>query len=283
MSASALLKRNWLWLGLVLLCAFIAYAAFVAPSKIASMELEREATVAATRIGTELKAEPGTLIDAFARPSLAPHVSRIFDKFGYGHRVLRYELYDNTGTLTFTSGKADLKLDQEAGRVPHASFPAEPKVTVHDRANAAVSHLAVLTLPTRMSGQPDGTLLVYLDQSEQAKALSRYFGLIAAVTLLLLGAGVATPIALAWTRTGSGARPKRSSSKAWIRRCSGGAWSSKSFGWRSAARSSNSSISRNTISPPARKSASRRWSAGTILCMARSRPPISSPWRRIPA
>ena len=50
-----------------------------------------------------------------------------------------------------------------------------------------------------MSGQPDGTLLVYLDQSEQANTLSRYFGLIAGVTLLLLGAGVATPIALAWT------------------------------------------------------------------------------------
>ena len=44
-------------------------------------------------------------------------------------------------------------------------------------------------------------MLVYLDQSEQAKVLSRYFGLIAAVTMLLLGAGVATPIALAWTRS----------------------------------------------------------------------------------
>ena len=60
---------------------------------------------------------------------------------------------------------------------------------------------AVLAIPAHLSGEADGTLLVYLDQSEQANALSRYFGLIAGVTLLLLGAGVATPIALAWTRS----------------------------------------------------------------------------------
>jgi hypothetical protein len=47
----------------------------------------------------------------------------------------------------------------------------------------------------------DATLLVYLDQSEQASVLSHYFGLVAAITMLLLGAGVATPIALAWMRS----------------------------------------------------------------------------------
>jgi hypothetical protein len=106
MSALASLKRNWLLAALVLLCALTVFAAFVAPSEIGKMELELEASTAATRIGAEL-----------------------------------------------------------------------------------------------LSGEADGTLIVYLDQSEQANALSRYFGLIAGVTLLLLGAGVATPIALAWTRS----------------------------------------------------------------------------------
>jgi hypothetical protein len=110
----------------LLLCALISYAVFVAPSRIGRMELEREAMVAATRIGAQLQAEPGTLIDAFARPALAPYVNRIFEDLGYAHRVLRYE---------------------------------------------------VLTIPTRMSGQPDGTLIVYLDQSEQANALSVLFRL----------------------------------------------------------------------------------------------------------
>src|SRR6478672_5371440 len=98
MSALASLKRNWLLAALVLLCALTVFAAFVAPSEIGKMELELEASTAATRIGAEL-----------------------------------------------------------------------------------------------LSGAADGTLIVYLDQSEQANALSRYFGLIAGVTLLLLGAGVANP------------------------------------------------------------------------------------------
>jgi hypothetical protein len=121
MSVSALIKKYWLWAGLVLLCAMIAYAAFVAPSRIGQLELEREARTASARIGAGLKGEPSTL--------------------------------------------------------------------------------PVLTIPVHMTGQPDETLLVYLDQSEQAAVLSRYFGLIAAITMLLLGAGVATPIALAWMRS----------------------------------------------------------------------------------
>jgi hypothetical protein len=50
MSALASLKRNWLWAALVLRCALIVYAAFVAPSEVGKMELEREASTAATRI-----------------------------------------------------------------------------------------------------------------------------------------------------------------------------------------------------------------------------------------
>ncbi len=201
MSALALLKKNWLWAVLVLICAVVAYAAIVAPSEIGKMELQYEADTAATRISAELKGEPGTLIDAFTRPALAPHASRVFDQLGYGPRVLRYDLYDNAGNLTFTGGKAGLDLGADVEGAPHEFPNGQPTVTLHNRSDAAVSNFAVLAIPTRMSGEPDGTLLVYLDQSEQAKTLSRYFGLVAAVTLLLLGAGVATPIALAWTRS----------------------------------------------------------------------------------
>src|SRR6476660_3619696 len=104
-----------------------------------------------------------------------PHVNRIFEGLGYAHRVLRYELYDNAGNLTFTSVSTALWLAPEVEEVPRG-FPAtETAVTLHNRSNAAVSQFAVLTNPTRMSGGPDGTLIVYLDQSEQANALSGYF------------------------------------------------------------------------------------------------------------
>ena len=201
MSALASLKRNWLLAALVLLCALTVFAAFVAPSEIGKMELELEASTAATRVGAELNGEPGTLADAFARPALAPHLSGIFEKLGYDHRVLRYELYDHAGNLSFASVKAGLTFDPSVDGTPRVLPSAERTVTLRNRSNAAVSHFAVLAIPAHLSGEADGTLIVYLDQSEQANALSRYFGLIAGVTLLLLGAGVATPIALAWTRS----------------------------------------------------------------------------------
>jgi hypothetical protein len=44
MSALASLKKNLHWAGLVLLSALIAATAFVAPSRISRLELERERT-----------------------------------------------------------------------------------------------------------------------------------------------------------------------------------------------------------------------------------------------
>ena len=57
--------------------------------------------------------EPDALVDALTSPSLTPQFGAILDRSGYGHRVLRYELYDQQGGLAFTSGMAGLKLDDE--------------------------------------------------------------------------------------------------------------------------------------------------------------------------
>ena len=199
LSASASLKRNWTWLGLLLLCVLLAAAAFVAPSRIGKIELRNEATSAAARIGDAIKKRPQTLIGAFASPELAAHVGSIFQELGYDHRVLRYEIYDDGGNLAFTNTRPGLQFDLEERDIPQGDD--DPKVSVYNRSSSAVSHFAVLTIPIRLSGHRDGTLLVYLDQSDRAKMLSRYFGLIVAVTMLLLGAGVALPIVLAWTRS----------------------------------------------------------------------------------
>jgi len=199
MSALASLKRNWVWAALLLLCVLIAAAAFVAPAKIGKMELRNEAEIAAARISDAVKKQPQTLIGAFAPPELAAHVGSIFRDLGYDHRVLRYEIYDDAGNLAFTHTEPGLQLEREMSEVPLGDD--DPKVSIYNRSGATVSHFAVLTIPIRLRDHQDGTLLVYLDQSERAKMLSRYFGLIAAVTMLLLGAGVALPIVLAWTRS----------------------------------------------------------------------------------
>ena len=59
---------------------------------------------------------------ALASPSFTTQFADILDKWGYSNRVLRYELYDKEGELTFTSGLAGLKLDDELATL--LAFPA---------------------------------------------------------------------------------------------------------------------------------------------------------------
>ena len=201
MSTLTSLKKYWYWVALVVLSVLIASAAFVAPSKISQIELEREALVAANRLKARMLNEPDALFYSLASPSPTPQFAEILDKSGYSHRVLRYELYDRDGQLAFTSGLAGLKLDDDIATLFASPADEAPKVTLYQGSGeGAPSHFAALTLPLALNGEPRGTLVVYLDQSDQASALSSYFGLVAAITLILLGAGIAVPAVFAWMR-----------------------------------------------------------------------------------
>ena len=133
-----------------------------------------------------------------------PQFADILNKSGYGHRVLRYELYDDDGSLTFTSGPAGLQLDDELATVLASADDERPRSRSIKRsgtcrlANFAVAHPSARP-ERRADAEP---CVVYLDQSDQATVLSSYFGLIAGITLLLLGAGIAAPAAFAWMRSG---------------------------------------------------------------------------------
>jgi GGDEF domain-containing protein len=188
---------------LALLCVLIAITAVLAPGKISSLELRREAMMAAERIRAQMLKEPDAVFEALTRPGHAPQLANIFDQAGYAHRVLRFELYDEAGQLRFTSGLSGMNLSdfpQAATAGPTAEMP---EVALYEAAgrNTAPTDFAVFTLPMQVNGQPHGTLVVYLNQSDQASVLSDYFGIIAAVTLLLLSVGIATPAAFAWMRS----------------------------------------------------------------------------------
>jgi hypothetical protein len=199
MAATATRKRQWQWAGLALLCAAIAGAALFVPGRISQIELGREAFVAAERLHAQLMTEPDALFDAVGRPQ---QFAAILDKSGYGHRVLRYELYDPDGDLAFTSGQSGLTLSGDWAGLPAGGSSRPFTVTLHDgAAGLDITHFAALTLPLTLNRTPRGTLIVYLDQSDQANVLSSYFGLIAAITLLLLCIGIATPVAVAWMRS----------------------------------------------------------------------------------
>ena len=201
MSGLVSLKKHWLWAGLVVLSALIAVAALVAPGKISRYELDREAQTAAGRLKVQMLNEPDTLFYALAGPSFTTQFADILNKWGYGPRVLRYELYDKEGNLTFTSGLAGLKLDDELATVLAAPAMEAPKVALYQSQDGRKpSNFASLTLPLALNGEPRGTLVVYLDQSDQATVLANYFTWVVGITLALLGAGIALPAAFAWMR-----------------------------------------------------------------------------------
>ncbi len=196
------LKKHWHWVGLALLSALITTTALLAPSSVSRLELKREALVAEDRIRADLLDEPNVVIDALTRPGLAPQLSEVFDKSGYGHRILRYELYNAKGRLIFTSGQASIALDDRP--VDVTSNPQQDGSVVglyEGSTETGPAHFAVLRIPLNLDERVRGTLAIYLDQTDQASVLSGYFGLIATVTLILLGIGVATPVAFAWMRS----------------------------------------------------------------------------------
>jgi diguanylate cyclase (GGDEF)-like protein len=203
MASSETLKKQWHWVGLALLCALIAVTAFLALGKISNLELRREAVTAAERIRAQMLKEPDAVFGALMQPGLSPQFANILDHAGYAHRVLRFELYDEAERLRFTSGLSGLNLSGVPASATAPPTPETPEVALYVAAaeGGSLTNFAVLTLPLQLNGAPRGTFVVYLNQTDQANVLSDYFGIIAAVTLLLLGVGIATPAGFAWMRS----------------------------------------------------------------------------------
>ena len=196
------LKKYWHWVGLALLSAIIAATALIAPSRVSLLELEREALVAQGRIRDYLRDRPNVVVDAITKPGLAPQLKEVFEDSGYAHRVLRYELYNAKGELVFTSGHASVELSDDIGDVKSDPGTKGGVLGLYSGSKASSpTHFAVISIPLRFRDDARGSLIVYLDQSDQANVLRGYFGLIALVTLVLLGIGVATPVAFAWMRS----------------------------------------------------------------------------------
>jgi len=117
-------------------------------------------------------------------PGGAAQLAEVFNEAGYGRRILRFELYDSKGELVYTSGLANLRLDRTA--VAAAINPKMNGATISLHAGQArnqPSHFARLHIPISLRDDVNGSLEIYLDQSEQASVLSSYFGDVALVTL----------------------------------------------------------------------------------------------------
>ncbi|MHA1134584.1 MAG: diguanylate cyclase domain-containing protein, partial [Alphaproteobacteria bacterium] len=146
--------------------------------------------------------DPQVVHNALNVPGAAPQLGEIFHASGYAPRVLRYEVYNAKGRLLFTSGQANLRLDGPPLNVTNNATQQASVVSLQSGAGKNdSSNFAVLRVPINFAANERGTLIVYLDQSDQASVLSSYFSVIALVTLTLLGVGVTMPAAFAWMRS----------------------------------------------------------------------------------
>jgi hypothetical protein len=201
MRLQELLNRYWHWFGLTSLAVAIALAALVAPNRISLLELEREAFTAEDRIRDAIVDDPQIISQALTVPGGAAQLAEVFSEAGYGRRVLRYELYNSKGEVVYTSGLADLRLDESA--IAAAINPKMNGATIGlygGREGSEPSHFARLHIPISLRGNVHGSLEVFLDQTEQASVLTSYFEIIALVILCLVSAGIAIPLVLAWSR-----------------------------------------------------------------------------------
>jgi len=195
-------RKYWHWAALVFLSALVTATAFVAPSRVSHLELEHEALLAETRIHAQVLDNPQILHNALTLPGAAPQLGEIFRASGYASRILRYEIYNLDGRLLFTSGRANLPLTATPLELTVGADGTGGVATLHGVGNdGGPSTFAILRVPIDLNERARGTLVVFLDQSDQATVLSNYFGLIALVMLTLLVIGVATPVAFAWMRS----------------------------------------------------------------------------------
>ena len=123
-----------------------------------------------------------------------------------GDRVFRYELYDKNGGLIYSTGVGDLWAGAPSKAFvvgSAASASKDLKSSLHDghavKENSRVpTKYALVAQPYPPVGANIGTILAYVDQTKQARLLTKSLNFVAAVTAALILLAVLVPSLLAF-------------------------------------------------------------------------------------
>ena len=131
-------SKHWLWAGIVCVSALIAGAALVAPGRSAATNSARgvHRGAAAQSANAERAQTPSY---ALASPSSTTQFADRPTRWGYGHRVLRYELYDNQGTSPPPAGLPDPEAGRREDRPLLPKPSSEAASIVLDKSQTALS------------------------------------------------------------------------------------------------------------------------------------------------
>jgi diguanylate cyclase (GGDEF)-like protein len=199
MSVPAALKTHGHWAVLGASGVLIALAGLAVLYSISSLELKRDAETIYEQVERIATEHPGQVLDAMENPAFAPALGELIGRTGFGHRVLRYELFNEKGELIFSGGGL-------SGIALDAAKPAEDVGVPHGmalksrQAETGPTHFASIGVPLEV-GPQSGTLVLFVDQSAEVLLLSSYLNWFGLAALILLVSGIGVPAMLAWRRS----------------------------------------------------------------------------------
>ncbi len=136
-----------------------------------------------------LDLDPAILLKTFEDRRLAIEPQHLFEHVGRFGQVFRMEFYDAEQHLFYSVGHGAWPTKSlEALGAPITSDPnAAPVSSLHEFSRPDGRHTyAAITMPYAYAGQPKGTMLLFVDQTQHAAELTKSFSIIAGVTALLL-------------------------------------------------------------------------------------------------
>ncbi|MGI9384853.1 MAG: putative bifunctional diguanylate cyclase/phosphodiesterase [Methyloligellaceae bacterium] len=192
-------------LGLVVFGCTILYATNLTSRNVVDSMLHTEAKDVARGWLNHANWELFELTEAFATGSLrAIDVDHLPDTEP-GDRVFRYELYDKQGGLIYSTGVGDLGADPPSKAFllnSTTSISKDLKSALHEGyavtdSGRVPTKYALVAKPYPPVGDSTGTILTYVDQTKQARLLTKSLNFVAAVTAALILLAILVPSVLA--------------------------------------------------------------------------------------
>lgn len=193
-------------LGLVVFGCTILYATNLTSRNVVSSMLHSEAGDVVRGWLNKTNWELFELTEVFATGSLrAIDVDHLPDTEP-GDRVFRYEFYDKKGGLIYSTGVGDLSAKPPSKAFilgSTASGSKSLKSALHNghavtEDGRVPTKYALVAKPYPPVGDSIGTVLAYVDQTKQARLLSKSLNFVAAVTAALILLAILVPSALAF-------------------------------------------------------------------------------------
>ena len=210
MSFFTVRKRDILPVAALLMLSTIMFGIGILTSQtVKEMQLMRDAEMTALRWANVFEARHEDTSKMFRERRASRQANTIVWNTQEVGRIIAYELYDHAGSLFFSSGASDWSPDEKPGvmlRSPvtlNHNRAAIPTTRLHrPDTEQKISHYASVSIPFHLANDYIGSLVAFVDQTEQADSLTYSFRIIAVATalLLLLSVGAAAHVVMSKSR-----------------------------------------------------------------------------------